>query len=280
LTIQRRPLFFAILVVALLFSPAYTAASTESASSLVERGDKFFQIRGVNHMGDWAVPGNIRNALDLYIEAYDMGEPSQELIEKILHASYFYANYAKTDKEKQKKAVDRALEIGTKGLKAYPDSAGINYWMASLWGRWSGLHGRIASARKDVALKVKAFAEKTIELDPSYCEGGGYRTLGRLHYKTPKIPFFLTWPNKKKALELLEKAVKEAPDNLTNRLFYAESLIERGKRDQARKEITFIQKAEIHEEKVVEELRVKGEAIDVMTRLNDNIKLNREERFR
>ncbi len=276
MSLTRRPLYLALVFFALMLSTAYGAGEKER---LIASGDQFFKLRGARHLKDRAVTANISNALSAYFEAYDAGEPTAELIIKIMHASYYYATYAETDKTLNRKAVTRAIEVGNKGLAAYPDSAGINYWMAALWGRWSKLHGRIASSRKDVAKKIKAFAERTIELDPLYCDGGGYRTLGRLHFKTPRIPFFLSWPRKKKALALLKKAVEVGPDNLTNHLFYAESLLERGRRDEARKEVEFIQKAKPNEEKVVEQLRVQKEAAEILTILNDKLDPNFNKRF-
>jgi len=270
LRLTRKPIYTALVFFTLLLSTAFAAGNRER---LIERGDLFFKIRGEHHLKEKAVTANISNALSAYLEAYKAGEPTAELIVKIMHASYFYATYAETDKTLQKEAVTRAMEIGEKGLETYPESAGINYWMAGLWGRWSKLHGIIASSRKDVAKKIKSFAERTIELDPLYCEGGGYRTLGRLNFKTPKIPFFISWPSKKKALALLKKAVEAGPKNLTNHLFYAEALIERGKRDEAKKEVGFIinTKVDDEDEKVVEKRQVQREAVDLNITLNDNV---------
>ncbi len=257
----------------LVFLTLMTSAVLASSSNneAIAQGDKFFKIRGRGHFNDRAVPGTITNAINKYMEAYNGGNDSQELIIKIMHASYFYVTYATEEKAVQKEFITKAIEIGDAGLEKYPESAGINYWLSALWGRWSKVYGRIASSRKDVAVKIKKIAERTIELDPSYCEGGGYRTLGRLHFKTPRIPFLLSWPRKKKALKYLNKALVEGPENLTNHLFYAEALIERGRRDEARKEIVFIDNVKPHDEKIVEELRVKLRAREVMTILNDKI---------
>jgi len=272
----------------------HTVYAAESKSQLIERGDLFFAIRGANHVKDMAIPANAINAINLYTEAYEAGETSAELIVKIMRSSYFYITYTeghkdlykqpvyreenKKNKVLYKKYVTQAIEIGEAGLKTYPENAAINYWLAALWGRWSKIYGRIASSKKNVVVKIKNYAEKTIELDPSYEAGGGYRTLGRLHFKTPRIPFLISWPRKKIALDLLEKAVKEGPENLTNHLFYAEALIERGRRKEAEKELLFILNTKTNEETIVEELRAKRAANDLMTvvRDKDDTKKNRE----
>jgi len=268
LNFTGRHLYLALVFFALMLSTAYAAGNKDS---LVERGDKFFNIRGEHHLLDRAVTANISNAIDAYLEAYDIGNPDEELIIKIMRASHYYVTYAETDIKLQKKIITKAMEIGEKGLAAYSDSAGINYWMAALWGRWSKIYGHIASSRKDVAARIKVLAERTIELDPLYAEGGGYRTLGRLHFKTPRIPFLISWPRKKKALEYLKKAVEAGPDNLTNHLFYAEALMKSDYKEEAKKEVGFILKVKTDEQRVVEELRVKREAGELQAKLNDNV---------
>ncbi|MFQ5353341.1 MAG: tetratricopeptide repeat protein [Thermodesulfobacteriota bacterium] len=279
MTISRRPIYLALVLIALILPlslhlPATSAAETKE--ELIKRGDLFFKVRGANNIKDKAVPGNILNSIDAYMAAYEAGEPSAELIIKIMRSTYFYVTYAEEDRGKQKEAVTKALEIGEAGLELYPESAGINYWMAALWGRWSKAYGKIASAREDVVLKIKAYAERTIELDPAYAEGGGYRTLGRLHYKTPRIPFIISWPRKELALAYLEKALKEGPENLTNHLFYAESLIERGRRDEARKEVGFVQAAKYrYEENIVEVLRAQRNTAELIAILNDRVDIER-----
>jgi len=111
-----------------------------------------------------------------------------------------------------------------------------------------------------VADRVKEFGETVVRLDPSYAEGGGYRTLGRLHYKAPRIPFILSWPSKKESQANLEKAVKIGPTNLTNHLFLAETFLANGNEERALKEIDYILRAKVNPTKQVEDLRDKEDA--------------------
>lgn len=271
MTFTRRHIYLALIFTALTLQAMLcsTAYAADTGSRAIERGDKFFALRGANHINKKALPANTQNAIKLYLEAYDAGEPSAELIIKIMRSSYFLITYTDAKKELKKEYVTKAIEIGGAGLKTYSESAGINYWLAALWGRWSKLYGRIASSKNNVAVKIKDYAERTIELDPSYCEGGGYRTLGRLHFKTPRIPFLLPWPRKKLALKFLEKALQEGPDNLTNHLFYAEALINRGKKKEADKELRFVQTALTTEETIVEDIQAKQSANELMKVVHD-----------
>jgi len=255
--LKKRILFS---VFGLLLLVAGIARAGVDRSRLVAKGDTLFSIRGKVHKGSWASVTNISMALKAYLQAYDEKDPDPALTAKIMDAEYFYATYAEKSPGKEKEALSKALDIGRKTLDKYPDDVAVNYWMAGCWGRWGEVNGIMASARNGVADKVKMYAEKTIKLDPAYAEGGGYRTLGRLHYKAPWIPFILSWPSKKESVRYLQMAVKDAPQNTTNRLFYGESLAKVGKTNEALKHLNFVADAEAKGEKVIEILRDKEEA--------------------
>ncbi|MBI5682843.1 MAG: hypothetical protein HZC45_06740 [Deltaproteobacteria bacterium] len=260
--------FKVLTVFIMFFAISSVSYGSEIQREWIERGDNFFNQRGENNDGDWADTLPIENALSSYLKAYETGEPSEELIEKILKASYFYATYAEKDPARQKEILNRAIKIGEYGIKRYPNSVAINYQMSGCWGRWGEANGIIASARQGVAEKIRGFAEKVISLDPKYADGGGYRALGRLHFKAPYIPLILSWPDKKEALRLLSLAVGTGPENLTNHLFYAESLYHAGKIDKSLKEADIILDAELNPKKIVEDLRDKKEAERLKERIS------------
>ena len=59
-----------------------------------------------------------------------------------------------------------------------------------------------------MADQMKLHAEKIIEMDSSYRNGGGYYLLGAVHYKSPYIPFLLSWPDNDDAIKFLSLAVE------------------------------------------------------------------------
>lgn len=245
-------------IILLLF--AVTVRAEEDTQGWIDKGDAFYKQRAEGSSGNWASTSNIEKAVSAYLKAYEFGEQSEALVVRLLDAFYFYATYAERDEKRVKEALKRAIEIGENALKRYPESVGINYWMAGLWGRWGEVNGILVSAKKGVANKVREYAEKTVALDPHYAEGGGYRALGRLHFKAPKIPLILSWPSKTEALKFLRLAVEAGPENTTNHLFYAESLFYEGLFGEALKHIDFILNRRVSPEKVVEMLRDKREA--------------------
>ena len=254
-----------ILIVFLLAS--FSFAEGEGAVDLVKTGDALYKRRAEGYSGDSAQVDIILKARDAYLEAYDGGDHSEELVSKLMSANYFYATYTDIEKKKQKEALELSIKVGEELLSRVPDSVAINYQMGGAWGRWGEVYGIFASAKKGVAKTVRDYAEKTVSLDPEYAGGGGYRTLGRLHFKAPKIPFILSWPSKKESEKFLKKATSIGPNKLTNHLFYAETLMAEGAKDQALAELDFILNAIPNPDTLVEDLRDQKEAGELKKKL-------------
>jgi hypothetical protein len=74
--------------------------------------------------------------------------------------------------------------------------------------------------------RLESEMKQAVALSPDIDDGGPLRVLGSLYLKAP------AWPSgigdRDKALELLEKAVKEHPEHPLNHLFYAQALWEEG----------------------------------------------------
>jgi len=68
-------------------------------------------------------------------------------------------------------------------------------------------------------------------IDQTYDQGGPLRVLGRIRYKAPSWP--LSEGDFKQSLNLLRTAAKIAPDNSTNHLYLAETLIQLGEAEEA-----------------------------------------------
>ena len=83
-----------------------------------------------------------------------------------------------------------------------------------------------------------------LALDPAYDQAGAHRILGRIYYEAPGPPFSVG--DRQKSLEHLTQAVRLAPDNSTNHLSLAETLLKLGKPEEARRELEAVLKATRH----------------------------------
>ena len=109
-------------------------------------------------------------------------------------------------------------------LAGDPDAAPAFEWGGVVWGMYALAEGMLAAAREGAAGRIRDLAEAVLRLDPGLDDAAGDRTLGRLHHKTPSIPFLTGWVSRTEAIRHLRRAASAAPTSLVNRLFLAEAL--------------------------------------------------------
>lgn len=213
------------------------AGSGLLAQTALEQADALWEKRGENFNQQTllADPAHIDQAIQLYQEALDSatGEAKAEATWKLIRAYYFKGNYTTNDSEAKKAIFDKGKELGEAAIEEFPNSPGVFLFTAIVWGVWGEEFGIFKAARKGVAGKIKEYCERVIELDPNYDNAGGYRVLGRVYFKAPKIPFILGWPSKEKAIGFLEKGLAAAPDNLITKQFLAEALYAEDQKERA-----------------------------------------------
>ena len=237
--------------------------SISDADSLWEkRGESFDQNTLI------ADAANIDQAIDIYKKIVDTasGAEKEEATWKLIRAYYYKGKYTVQDSDTKKKIYDQGKELGEVAIKEFPDSPGINLFLSVVWGVWGEEYGIFAAARKGVAGKMRKLCEKTIELDPEFDQGGGYRIMGRLYFKAPKIPFILGWPSKKKAVKFLEKSLEIAPDDLNTKQFLAEALYSQKQKERAVELMKEILATEEVCEGVAEDANIKSEVKAILAK--------------
>ncbi len=240
----------------LIFVNVFAQNSIEQADNLWEkRGEVFDQNTLV------ADSANINQAISIYSKIIKISSDAEkeDATWKLMRAYYYKGKYTTPNSDIKKKIYDQGKELGETALEEFPDSPGVNLFSAILWGVWGEEYGIFAAAKKGVAGKIKKLCEKTIELDPEFDEAGGYRVLGRVYFKAPKIPFFLGWPSTKKAVEILEKSLEIAADDLTTKQFLAEALYSQKQKERAVKIMKGILATEEVTEGVAEDAIIKSE---------------------
>ena len=70
-------------------------------------------------------------------------------------------------------------------------------------------------------------------MDPTYEHGGGYFILGVVHYKSPYIPFILSWPDNDDAVKWLEKSVATGKAKPVQVVYLAQALYKAGEKERA-----------------------------------------------
>mgnify|MGYP002633647258 CR=1 FL=1 len=111
---------------------------------------------------------------------------------------------------------------------------------------------------------MKTHAEKIIGMDSSYKNGGGYYLLGAIHFKSPYIPFLLSWPDNDDAIKFLTLAVETGNAELAQLNYLAQALHKDGQVEKAKEILDRVINTEPDFEDLVEELNYIQEAKDLL----------------
>lgn len=210
------------------------------AQNAFERGRKFYDQRAANSHSMRADPTNIDRAISAFNEALDNNINTEGSAIYLLRSYYFKGMFTGQSDEQQKEIYDKGRRLGEKMIEKFPKSVPIKFWYGANVGRWADVHGFVQAATHGIAKKLRRICNEIIELDPKYQGGGGYRILAQVHFYSPNIPIVMGWPSNDKALELIEKAMEIAPEHPTNRMLYAQILLEFDRKEEAKKQLQYI----------------------------------------
>ena len=190
----------------------------------LEKGITNYNQRLEGSVKSSAKPGPITKAINNFQYALKNTATETDAALYLLKSYYFRGKYAHKDKEKQKFDFSKGKELGEKYVKKYPDSVPFQFWYLVNLGSWSEVYGIITAAREGVAEIMKEHSEIIISLDPEYENGGGYFMLGAVHFKSPYIPFLLSWPDNDEAIIWLQKAVETGNRRPVQLIYLAKAL--------------------------------------------------------
>lgn len=266
-------------------------AAAAELPELLARGEAAWSRRAEGAVGARAVAEPIGEAIDAFERALETDPGSLEARIGLLRSLYFHGEYVLTDEEEKLATYHRGRALAEEGLDRLtaelgrdpreldPEPAaellapieeapGLVFWGAAHWGLWGRHEGKFAAARQGVAGTVRDYASTVIALDPTFEEAGGHRILGRLHTEAPHIPFITGWIDRDEAIRHLRTAVELAPQNLLNRLYLAEALLEHAD-DRRREALDLLREVAAHEpetEYAVEEADVVADAKAALAR--------------
>ncbi|SET50381.1 tetratricopeptide repeat protein [Thorsellia anophelis] len=156
---------------------------------------------------------------------------------KVAQDSWARCNYGNWSADSAKsKCFEQSIESLEKAISLYPTSDELKVWLAidkaSLAGSVGGLTGL------GYAKEAKSLLEDVITNSPNILDGSALTSLGTLYYKVPG------WPVGFGDMDLAEQYLKQGleinPDGIDSNYFYADYLIEAGKKAEA---VTYLNKA-------------------------------------
>ena len=231
-----------------------------SAKAGINEGADFYSKRQDGSKGTLASTENIDKAIKQFSSALLSPESEKDAALYLLKSYYYKAEFAVQDKEEKKNIFNEGKALGEKYIEKYPTSAEFRYWYLVNLGSWAQVYGILTAAREGVSDLMKTHSEKIIELDPEYRNGGGYFMLGAVNYKSPYIPFLLSWPDNDEAIKYLQLAVDTGKAEMKQKNYLAQAINKDGQHEKARKLLIEVIITEPDPENLVEELDAIEEA--------------------
>ncbi len=241
---------FRILVAVVM--AVWSVVAWADTAAFIKRGDALFAQR--------AKPGMAMKAIQEYQKALAVNPNLVEGYWKISKAYYWIGTHTK-DKDKKVKIFNNGIEFGKMCIQVAPKEPACHYWLGVAYGKYGEAKGIMQS------LYLVPFMKKelntVIKLKPSFRHYGAYGVLGWVYFKVPGI----AGGSKKKALELLGKAVKNGPEHLVDQLFYAKVLLNQDKKAEAIKHLKYIINAPFEPDMIPENKEEKAEARKLLRKI-------------
>jgi len=229
-------------------------ASVITAQSELEKGILLYKARHENSQGIKASATNIDKAIEQFKSATQNSIYEIEATVYLLKCYYYKAEFAINNIDDKKRIFNEGKTLGARYIELYPENVEFRYWYLVNLGSWAQVYGILTAAREGVADQMKTHSEKIIKLDKHYEDGGGYFMLGAVHYKSPYIPFLLSWPNNDEAIKYLQLAHDTKKATLNQKIYLAQALYKDGHQVKARQLLNDVINSTPKPESLVEEL--------------------------
>ncbi|MFH1321141.1 MAG: tetratricopeptide repeat protein [Bacteroidota bacterium] len=242
----------------------FTASFAQDNSAL-ENGKMWYEKRAEEASGVIAKSETIDKAIGFFEKALD-SEDTEEAAVYLMKCYYFKGTFVETEKDKRKEVYEMSRTLGEKMTTKYPKSPAIKYWHLANTAKWGETIGIMKAAKEGLADILKTMCEELIALDPNFRNGGGYRMLGIINFKTPYIPMILSWPSDEEAIKNLEKSLEITPGNILGNLYLAQVLYDEGETERAIEILEKLAKRKPSQNDFLEDKKDIAEAIELLNK--------------
>jgi len=245
-------------IFAVIIAMLWTVGAWADAAAFIKRGDALFAQR--------AQSGKAMAAIQEYQKALAVDPNIVEGYWKISKTYYWIGTHTKGD-SKRVKIFKNGIEFGKMCVQVAANNPACHYWLGVAYGKYGEAKGIMQSLY--LVPFMKGELNKVIKLKPSFRNYGAYGVLGWVYFKVPDSAIISKEKrgSKKKALELLGKAVKLGPQHLVDQLFYAKVLLDQDKKAEAIKHLEYIIKAPFEPDMIPENKEEKAEAKKLLKKI-------------
>jgi hypothetical protein len=242
-------------------SPAETTSAAVGISSLdasrsaqVPTGDPDALYRDRESLA------SAMRAVDLWSARLAANRADFESAWKLARARYWLGTNGLPEAER-KAALEQGVTDGRTAAALKPERPEGHFWMAANMGALAESFG----LRQGIKFRgpIRDALQTVLGLDPAYLHGSADRALGRWYFRVPG----LFGGSDRRSEEHLRKALTYNPQSVITRFFLAETLLELGRRDEARREAQAALDAPLDPDWTPEDRRFKQQAEALLKQL-------------
>jgi predicted Zn-dependent protease len=224
---------FAILLLASILLPLWATGASARSPDPMARADALLRSPALTLE-------QANQALALYQEQLSAGRDRLSLLPRLARAAFISGDLA--PQRQRAGYYNRGLAYADRLVQEQPLGVAGHYWQALNRCGLADVGSRFQGFR--LLPKIIAALQQSLALDETYDQAGAHRVLGRIYYEAPGRPFSVG--DLEKSRRHLAAAVRLAPDNSTNHLYLAETLLKMGYKTQARQELKQVLQARTH----------------------------------
>lgn len=204
------------------------------AQNHYDEGLRWYNQRSSGAVGIKAKAEHIDKAIYHFNKVLESNHREAETVIYLMKCYNFKGRFVMENQTDKRKTYQLAKEFGDKYVPRHPLNKEMRFQYLAAIGQWGDSMGVLRAAKEGVVDMVKEQMEALIKLDPEFRNGIGERALAVLNLRVPRIPFILSWPDKKKALSMTNDVINRYPNDIGNNYYHAEALVENGKEEEAK----------------------------------------------
>jgi hypothetical protein len=239
-----------LLYIATLAVPV-AAAQPTSAAAVAGDADTLYARRDTL--------ADARRAAEIWAQRLDANPRDFESAWKLARARYWLGGHA--PEPERKPLLEAGIAAARAAAAAQPDRPEGHFWIAANMGALAESFGlrQGLKYRND----IKSALLIVLRLDPAFQQGSADRALGRWYFKVPGI----FGGSKARSEEHLRRSLTYSPNSSASHFFLAETLLDRGRRDEARVALQRVLDAPVDPEWGPEDREFKGRAAKLLAEL-------------
>ena len=178
---------------------------------------------------------------------------------KLARARYWLGGHAL--EAERKGLLEVGMAAARSAVRIQPDRPEGHFWIAANMGALAESFGLRQGLKYRKAIKAELLT--VLRLDAAFQQGSADRALGRWYYKVPGM----FGGSKERSEEHLRRSLAHSPNSTASHLFLAETLLDRGRRDEARAELQRVLDAPVDPEWAPEDREFKTKAAKLLAQL-------------